>query len=394
MRSFFSSHIREVQNDSHLRFYGAMVSLFSVLSGFKWIEAKVAKFLSSGSEIICWPFFTNCGEWRVFSSAEITFFIYSFITISFLTAGLFLFRRFVSTAYVLLFFLTLVKLVFLAMDYRLRLNQHIMAFWVALAFLFFPQKKQTIPIVVVLFYFFAGTLKLNQEWLSGFALNGRLWLMDGTWRIAACYYVVVLELVLIWGLLVEKKWINWAVFFQLLLFHLFSYPLVGFFYPLLMLAMITIFPIHWHQRQKFSLHWSSIGFLVLFISSQLPSRMIPGDTALTGEGRLFSLHMFDANTICEPRLTLRFSDKPPFAVNQTVLLAPRIRCDPAVYFGQAKALCRSVKKDNPSFIDLDLALKSRRWSDKEFKNVIDSESFCSKNLDYSLFGMNDWISRI
>ena len=65
----------------------------------------------------------------------------------------------------------------------------------------------------------------------------------GVGVVAACAYVIVLELVVSWGLLARRAWIFWAAFAQFLLFHALSWQVVGFFYPLLMFAILTIFPV-------------------------------------------------------------------------------------------------------------------------------------------------------
>lgn len=397
MKRFFASHLNAIREDHYLRFYGVMVALFSTLTGLNWLQLEMHEVLATGNQAVCWPMFATCNVWHVFSSTEILVFIYSFIAASLLCAAFFIKSRWVTWGYTLLIILTIVKLAFLAMDFRLRLNQHIMAFWVTMVFLFFPRKKQTLALLIVLFYFFAGLLKLNHEWLSGAALYGDAWFLQGSFKTIACGYVVVLELLLIWGLLIKKSWLNWAVLAQLLIFHLFSFPIVGFFYPLIMLLIITAFPIYWQERSGNplgllkSLPVSSVLLLVGFCLIQSYSKVLSGDPALTGKGRLFALHMFDSNTVCEPFITFHFANKAPMKVNAYLKLAPRIHCDPAVYFSRAKAVCKVYKEKDKSFIDIDLSLKSKRSSEVTYQQLIDVKGFCSKDLSYSFFGKNDWI---
>ena len=72
-------------------------------------------------------------------------------------AALLLFTRRWTTpaAYLALLILELVKILIIVQDYRLRLNQHYMAFFVALAFLLFPAKRRVVQYLIVLFYFWA-----------------------------------------------------------------------------------------------------------------------------------------------------------------------------------------------------------------------------------------------
>jgi len=58
-----------------------------------------------------------------------------------------------------------------------------------------------------------------------------------------CVYVIVLELGVTWGLLARRAWIFWTALAQFLVFHALSWQVVGFFYPLLMFAILAIFPL-------------------------------------------------------------------------------------------------------------------------------------------------------
>jgi hypothetical protein len=71
-------------------------------------------------------------------------------------------------------------------------------------------------------------------------------------------------------------------------------------------------------------------------------------------------------------------------------LSPRIRCDPIVYWNEARALCRSADH-GARFRDLDLFLSSRRSTSPEASTVVLLHDFCEKDPDYRLFGHNDWI---
>ena len=57
--------------------------------------------------------------------------------------------------------------------------------------------------MVVLFYFWAGLLKFNSEWLSGAALYKKPWLLPTGALPLACAYVLALETVFSWGLLLD-----------------------------------------------------------------------------------------------------------------------------------------------------------------------------------------------
>src|SRR5262249_31602660 len=128
-------------------------------------------------------------------------------------------------------------------DYRLRMNQHYMGFFATFAYLVVPGKRDALRVLVTLFYFWAGTLKLNWEWISGAGLYRPMWPFSGMGVVLACLYVIVLELGVAWGLLSKRAWIFWSAFAQFLVFHALSWQVVGFFYPLLMFAILATFPL-------------------------------------------------------------------------------------------------------------------------------------------------------
>src|SRR5947209_8446802 len=131
---------------------------------------------------------------------------------------LFAFRRLVPWAYVSLVLVNALKLAIMLLDYRLRMNQHYMGFFATFAYLFVPDKRNALRVLVTLFYFWAGTLKLNWEWVSGAGLYRPMWPFAGGGVMVACVYVIVLELVVTWGLLTTRAWIFWAAFAQFLVF--------------------------------------------------------------------------------------------------------------------------------------------------------------------------------
>ena len=133
-----------------------------------------------------------------------------------------------------------------SLDYRLRLNQTYMFGWVVSRSSSRPRRKaQVLQALVALFYFWAGTLKLNAEWVTGAALYAKPFLVPAALVPAACVYVLVLEMVFVWGLFSSSPRWRWAVYAQLLLFHAVSWKVVGYFYPLLMFGLTAIFPLVW-----------------------------------------------------------------------------------------------------------------------------------------------------
>lgn len=400
MRTYFEKQIDEIRQEPRLRIYGSFLALLLVLSSIDWLHLGLGRYLARGTDALCWPMLTDCASWRLLSPFGMTAMFAGFLLLGAGCIVLFLIPGLTRWAYWSLLALNLVKLAILALDFRMRLNQHIMAFWITLVFLLIPRKEHALKIMVVLFYFWAGLLKFSPEWLSGSALYKKPWFFGPAALPWACGYVLVLETVISWGLLLEPIWAVSAAWVQLCVFHLFSFAIVGFFYPTLMYSILAIFPLLYWKRKpsstpRFLLNWREAWptycLVAVFSMFQLVPRFMPGDTAITGEGRLFSLHMFDSYTNCEAHATIKSRGLQPRVVNMVYSLAPRIQCDPIVYLQQAQKLCKRAPRANPFFTDLDLSLRTRRSNERDYKQVIDVADFCSKDLKYSVFSHNDWI---
>jgi len=112
---------------------------------------------------------------------------------------------------------------------------------------------------------------------------------------------------------------------------------------------------------------------------------------LTGQGRLYALHMFDARPTCAGWADLHNADGTTTRRDLKLPLDTRIACDPIVYFNRARNLCRQRDGGRVAFVDLDLFLSARRSSDGEMKRVIDTKDFCTKGERYDPFRHNAWI---
>jgi len=209
-------------------------------------------------------------------------------------------------------------------------------------------------------------------------------------------------------MLVRRQLIFWAAFGQLLLFHLASYWVVGFFYPVLMFLLLTIVPfVHFGPRlsvedtespravlsgvSRPQEHPVAFAFLVGFSVLQLTPRLFPGDVAVTGEGRMFALNMFDAPLSCRGYATVHRSREQPEMLTLTApFVNPRIACDPIVYRAIALALCR--RNDTArDFHDIDLTLDTRKHGQHISSTVVSVKSFCTTRPRYSVWRHNEWI---
>jgi hypothetical protein len=400
---FIRAQIAEIERDDALRWYGVALAFLHVVTYLFWVDQRIAIVVSREAEPICWPLVPACESLRVLSAGGVALLLRAYFAAAIGAGVLFAFRRLVPWACAALVLVNVVKLAVMLLDYRLRMNQHYMGFFATFAYLLVPGKRDALRVLVTLFYFWAGTLKLNWDWISGAGLYRPMWPFSGAGVGVACVYVIVLELGVAWGLLARRARIFWAAFAQFLVFHALSWQVVGFFYPLLMFAILTIFPLSrllpppdppegllaaiWTGRERRSVY----ALLVLFSALQIVPYAFPGDRALTGQGRLYALHMFDARAACAGWAELHQADGTTTRRDLKLPLDTRIACDPIVFFNRARNLCRQRDAGALAFEDLDLFLSARRSSEGEMKRVIATKGFCAKRERYDPFRHNAWI---
>jgi hypothetical protein len=383
---------KEIHNDRALRYFGALLALAHGVAVLHWwLSQPLADVLAPANwPAVCWPFYPDCAQAHVLSTPQVHGLLALLGVLSLVTAGLFLRAR-TTLACLSLALLAVLKLGVVALDYRLRLNQHMMTAWLVAAFLLVPNKRRVLTGLLLAIYFWAGVLKLTPEWLDGRALYGRLPLPPAL-LVPACWYVVVLELALIFGLLSRRAWLFWLTFAQLLLFHAVSVPVVHFFYPLLMLLLLALFPLtRLIPAPQVTLpRWPLFATLGVFSALQFVPLLFPGDALLTGEGRLWALHMFDAPLECQAWLTPHAPDGregPPVPL-RVAMLSNRILCDPLVYASASRGICQ---RNQGRVGVLDLHLQTRRAGNSEFHAIVDAPDVCAQPLAYSLVRHNAWI---
>ena len=391
LRVAIQNSIAEIAESRCLNAYGFSLCLVHVFTYLFWFYRRsVLSFGSKGTEdVACWSFFPNCdlawvhGPWM----DALTFF---YLIGAIVFATLFLTRK-IAAGWWGLFFLQLLKFFFLILSYRMMGAYHYMPFLITFCFLFVPNKVRVIQALLVFIYLGAALLKFNHEWLSGAALLGDPGVY-GVLLSVLCAYVVVLESLIVFGLLSVANFWRWFALVQLAIFHLYSYRIVGFFYPCVMLCLLSVFPMSW--REGFRFRWkpiyaSHVLIVALFWVGQLIPILQNGDPALVGRGRFFSLVMFDANTQCFGQLYLRFQNSGYQIKVDASNLGPRIHCDPLVFWNKARRECAN-NRDLPGFQDLDLVVTSKRSTDRDFTPLIAATDFCRKNPSYNVLFANDW----
>ena len=401
----FASRIDELRADTALTLFGAALAGANIVTFVQWkFHNGVPLMIGRGRESLCWPFWESCHAYAL-PVPIVNAGLWLYLLLAVVTAGLFLARR-VTAGYWLLLIVNVIRVLVMLQDYRLKANHHYMLNWMVMAYLFLPYTRAMLRHVLVCIYFWAGALKLNPDWLTGAALynQDQLW-FPRSLAPAACVYVVVLEMVMIWGLYSRRGWVFWGTFAQLALFHYTSWAIVGFWYPTLMLCLLSILPMArlWPaaprqaaaaspsaRQWRFAL---AAALALLFASLQMVPRAFPGDTAITGEGRMFALHMFDALVQCEATMTYHLPEGDRVDVRaETRKLPHRSRCDPLVYHALARNECARLAGRSAAPVDFDLSLRSKRNSAASYTQVLEIRNFCAAPPRYALWRHNEWIT--
>jgi hypothetical protein len=380
--------------------YGAALAVANILTCYLWqYRVGVPQMIGAPASPLCWPFWERCQS--LLSVSGVNRVLWAYLLLSVITAAAFLARR-AAAGYWLLIAITGLRTIVMIQDYRLRANQHYMLNAVLIAFLLVPGKRALLRHVLVSLYFWAGILKLDREWLSGVALynQDRLW-VPAALVPASCVYVVCLETMLVFGIYARRGWMFWATLAQLVAFHFVSWPIVGFWYPTLMFCLLSILPLSRllpapdpvavtpvAASRRRALAAVVVGSLAIL---QFVPAAFPGDTTITGEGRVFALHMFDALVVCEATLTYRLDDGRVGrqALDEPRRMPHRTRCDPVIYFDIATNACRRLPGH---VVDLDLLLRSRHSIDPVYRTVIDITNFCAASPTYDMWRHNAWIA--
>jgi hypothetical protein len=136
---------------------------------------------------------------------------------------------------------------------------------------------------------------------------------------------------------------------------------------------------------------AAYALVVLFAALQLVPLLYRGDSTLNGQGRLFTLHMFEARQVCEVTATLHYANLRSTRINLKMPdLPPRIVCDPVVYYSRIRNICHA-RLSGSGLVNADLQMKVKRTTDKVFQTIIDEPNFCSPKHEYSVFLNNSWI---
>ncbi len=397
MRGWFDARARVIADDPVLARYGAMLGLLQAVTAIAWLDLKHVARLLTGDDVVCWPFFPACDVVRAHLSPSLVrqlVAVYAGLGVA--AAVAFLMRRAAGLGTLLAS--ASVGAFVHALDYRMRLNQTYMLAWVVLVFALARDTRKALTALLVAFYVASGVLKLGPEWLSGRALYARPWLVPDALVPAACAYVVLLEVVLVWGLLSRRRVVRALTLAQLALFHLVSFPVVGWYYPVLMAGLLSLFVLGDGAPVTFAILLEGLGprasalrVVGVFGALQLVPACFRGDAALTGEGRLVALHMFDAKVSCEGGAVVRAGARAPVTIPLVAEGSDtRSKCDPIILLAHARLVCREPWARAPD-TRVSVEVDAKRATDPAMRPLVRIPDVCAHAPDYALLRENAWI---
>lgn len=355
-----------------------------VLTSLTWLFSGFHRKLATVTDPVCFPYFSNCDQlYGQFSVSFWAWIFFSYVLLSILSLPFILKLKSENKILIWLAALMVFKFCLLSLDYMNMGNYHYMHLILSLAVIALPYKHFSIYMFVTLFYFAAGLLKFNPEWLSGAALVASS-PIKGPILALGLIWVVILESCLIWLLLLQNRKVSLFLLAQLVFFHGFSWVIVGSFYPLTMLGLLL--PIFWDLYKNETFEWPNLnanrfsaivvyGCGLLFLVAQVIPLVSKEDSALDGKKRLLSLNMLDAYTECLPIALLKTSDG---AQRQVHVLKSgtgvRIQCDPILFESSLKNICKKTAAQNPT---LRFVLYSKRRTDLRYTKVRDFDNYCA-----------------
>jgi len=344
---------------------------------------------------VCWPYFQNCGDFaflRTLPEGYSQPFLYAFLFGTLLASFYFIYKRDWLRAHA-----TLVPsfvwhtLGTFVLTGALSGNYEYYMFALTGILLFFPHKEFFLRLVLVLFYFLAGALKIHEGWILGTYFSAiKIGLpLFPDWSIPIWTNLVIfMEIVGAWFLF-SKKWILQRLSLSFwTAFHLYSSLLVGFRYPSVVLpTLLILFGGPYRKTlipcdRKSIVAWVLVGAL---IPLQFVSVAIPGDTKLTLEGNKYGLYMFEANHQCISQINMYDSEGVPQDTSYYESENARNRCDPYSFWFRMQQEC-----DVYSGSGMTVAWTfDHSINGGPFLRIVDEKDVCA--LKYKAFGHNEWI---
>lgn len=359
--------------------------LIHFITIFHWVcERNITYLLSDKTRFDCHPIWETCFNFLPLNVHAVTF----IISIYALTNVLYLWSYFKGKKRAITFFsaLTIIfKLSLYLQSEMLRANYHSVSLILQFIFVFFPHPRTATLIGLTQIYWIAASLKFNREWLSGAALITESYvspLILNYLLIAA----IVIEIVAPVLLFFKNFYVFWIGMFALLIFHAFSWHIVGYIYPSFMMLILFALALDKDHNENFSI--SQIIIIVVGISLSLFNIKHYKEKALTSQGRFYNLDMFDAFPICYQNVDLiNPHDRSTVSIPDINFRGSRSACDPYATHSFLIKLCH-----NSPHLTFFWQMISKLSTDQKFSEIINYKGTCSEIEKIALLSDNSWIN--
>ncbi len=139
---------------------------------------------------------------------------------------------------------------------------------------------------------------------------------------------------------------------------------------------------------------ATYAFLAVYALAQVAPKLFPGDSAITGEGRIFALNMMDAKVECDHFQLVRTTVGDHTVIEETSErrsdVGVRIKCDPIRFWNIAQTACRehAALGDDAR---IDAYLDARRTTDPAYRSVFAVEDICHAAPHFDVWRHNRWL---
>jgi hypothetical protein len=358
---------------SQKNLFGAALLATHILTWYFWgFGAHIYSTISQKPQL-CWPFLQSCEAFGqiVSPGLAVGYFAVYFVIAS---IGLLLFglQRNVGLAHLCLVLVTVMKLAAMLLDFRFMGNYHLIPLLLTVVYFFSRNPASAVKLTIVLLYIYAGLLKFDLDWLSGVSLVTRTFVPIEILN-PLLGLVILMEVFASPFLLSQKRRVRFSALSLFGLFHLFSWHIVGYFYPLVMFTLLFPF-IYSGVEASFLRSKEAIVIVILLTTVQFIPRLVTSDPGLLGGGRWMTLSMFDVEPVCEYSVRAVSKQKSIEFSVAPLDLYPRVKCDPATISSYARWYCDKFRGADYR-LDLDIALK--RMSSPTFTYAFSYRDFCS-----------------
>lgn len=384
--NFIRKNIWEIERSTGLTYLGALISALHLATYFFW--SKTSWFLSSGSPLFCWEFFSQCQDSVLLTFPAFTTIVSSsYFLFSALPLVLFLSFRFISLAWTMLTISALCFLLILGFDQGLYLNFYVLFLTLTFSYLFIPNKALLARYLIFLYYIGSGIQNLSVDWLSGATIAEHFpFPSKGLEWVAA--FTVLIQLTIPFLLISrdgQRMGYGVGAFF---VFHAMYFYFTRAFDHLGMLLLTSFFIFDFFERTRLereSLYQSyehpepsKISWPVVFalvIGAQLP---MTKNTYLD----ILRLQPPKAYAGCEQVIFIKKDNRLTRYVPEDTAIRVRkdLACHPMVAYSSAQRLCE--KQNENVNIQVTSFFSSQRLTETSPTLIFASKDFCEDEVSF------------